>query len=235
MINKVIPIIALSLLPLAAPAKAAVLQRSQPTAFGSGEPIEDSTASLTRLTDAIEISFETQSLPAGTHTLWWILFGQPEFCTDGCGTDDLSNEAVEASSLFGTGIIVGEDGVGHFEARLEVGELPQGEDQVLRGDGLKDPFGTEVHALTRWHGPASDDPDLLEKQISTFNGGCATPEEPDLFPCANLQATVFPATSEPEAVPEPSSILGFLALVTVGAGSALKHGIVNFNNCRERL
>ncbi|MEO0533680.1 MAG: PEP-CTERM sorting domain-containing protein [Cyanobacteria bacterium P01_A01_bin.123] len=222
MVKKLIPIVVLSFLPLAAPAEAAILQNTQPADFESGEFIPDSTASLTRFSDAIETTFQTRELPSGAYTLWWILFDQPDLCIDGCGIDDLDNEAVGVSGFWASGALVGEDGIGNFEARLEVGQLPQEDDQILFGDGLKDPFATEVHTIARWHGPASEDPNLLEKQLTTFNGGCATSENPDGFPCADLQFAVFPAASEVEAVPEPSLIFSLLTLATVGTGSVLK-------------
>ena len=215
-----IPVIALISLPLATPAPAAVLQNAQPLDFESSALIPDATASLTRFSDGVETTFQTRELPAGAYTLWAILFDQPDFCIDGCGIDDLDNEAVGVSGFWATGGIVGDDGIGNFEARLEVDYLPDGDDQVLFGDGLQDPFATEIHTIARWHGPTSEDPDVLEAQLTTFNGGCATPENPDGFQCADLQSVAFPAVSDPTAVPEPASMFGMLTVVAVGLGSA---------------
>ncbi|MEM9007060.1 MAG: PEP-CTERM sorting domain-containing protein [Cyanobacteria bacterium P01_F01_bin.86] len=222
MMKTLIATVLLGILPFAAPAEAAVLQNGQPANFESGALIPDATASLFRLSDAIETTFHTRELPAGAYTMWWVFFDLPENCIDGCGVDDLENEAVSPSVFWASGDIVEADGIGNFEASVGLGELPDKYDQVLFGDGLQDPFGTEVHTIVRWHGPASDNPDLLEQQLTTFNGGCATPDNPDGFQCADLQSVAFAAVSDTAAVPEPSMLLSLLTLATVGTGSALK-------------
>jgi hypothetical protein len=49
-------------------------------------------------------------------------------------------------------------------------------------------------AVVRTHGPASDDPNVLERQLTMFNGGCEDVATQDL--CVDIQVGVFPS---PEA------------------------------------
>ena len=161
-------------------------QTSPVSIFGTGEPIEESLATLTRNPDGVEINLET-TLDEGTYTLWWVLFNDPEYCVDGCGGDDLGNPSVNASVIYAAGQVVDKAGTVSFSALLPEKYLPQGPDQVRSGEGLLESFGAEIHAIIRTHGP--EIPGLVNEQISTFDGGCP----PNT--CANVQSAVFTAAS----------------------------------------
>jgi hypothetical protein len=175
--------------------------------FAQGVPADSSTvdgssAKLTRGDSAVWIRVNTTELPPGTYTNWWVVFNNPSACAGGCGADDFGNPEVAASVFFATGGIVGQDGVGHFQAHLEEGAgVPQLPGQTFFGPGLLDAQGAEIHYILRYHGPASSDPDLLQKQISTSYGGCtpllpAFPPDPvpahQIYPCYDPQATALP-------------------------------------------
>ncbi|MDJ0570949.1 MAG: hypothetical protein QNJ53_18140 [Pleurocapsa sp. MO_192.B19] len=167
----------------------AALQTSQVSALDTRLPIHDAFAVLERSEDGVELTLDTE-LPPGAYTVWWVVFNNPEFCVDGCGSDDLERSAVNASSLWATGEVVGDEGSVTFSAELLEGELPTGLDQVTLGNGLVDSFSAEIHPIIRSHGSVI--PGLEEEQTTTFNGGCPPNE------CENIQFSVFPAVSDAE-------------------------------------
>lgn len=162
-----------------------------------GPTIEGSSAKMQRSEDSVWIKINTTQLPAGAYTVWAAIFNNPSACqfgTDGflCGTEDLpppgqSNPGgTDGSVIWVTGGVVDETGVGQFRAHIEEG-MPQG--QVLRGTGLNDAEGAEIHFVVRYHGPISDDPTIAELQVTTVTGGCGAPP---LFACYEPQAGRFP-------------------------------------------
>ncbi len=172
-----------------------------------GSIVNGSSAKLRREESAISIRINTTGLPPGAYTNWWVVFNNPSACTAPCDLDDLFNltqrAAVQSSVLFGAGGIVTDTGVGHFQAHLEEGVLPTGPGQVGFGPGLLNAEGAEIHYLVRYHGPASSDPTILQKQISHIAGGCVNlapmPGQPGndpiaahrLFPCYDVQAAML--------------------------------------------
>jgi len=142
---------------------------------------------LQRGSDYVRINVNTNGLPEAAYTNWWIVFNNPAACVGGCGGDDFpgndGNPAVNASVLWATGGLVGHDGTGHFRATLVEG-FPPG--QVNFGPGLQDAVNAEIHYVIRSHGPASDDPDILEDQLTLFLGGCGDGG----YPCFNTQIVV---------------------------------------------
>ncbi len=169
--------------------------------------INGSSAKLTRGESAVWIRVNTTGLDAGAYTNWWVIFNNPDACTDPCDLDDLFDPtqrvAVQSSVLFGAGGIVGENGVGHFDSYLEEGVLPTGPGQVGFGPGLLNAEGAVIHYLLRYHGPASSDPTILNKQTNHIAGGCVNPAPTSgqpgndpvtahrLFPCYDPQAAMF--------------------------------------------
>ncbi len=151
-------------------------------------PQERGTSDLTRSLDGISMNIDTTDLPVGAYTTWWVIFNNPSECTDGeCGSDD-SGKAVGnptgGSVLWATGGIVGPDRMGHFSASLGVG-LDAAPGPVLRGPGLTNPMGSEIHIVVRYHGPASfGDAAVLGAELTTVGGTC------DTFPCYDPQVTV---------------------------------------------
>lgn len=172
---------------------------------GDGSNINGSSAKLTRGDGVVWIRVNTKDLPPGTYTNWWIIFNNPDACAGGpggCAGTDFANPAVEGGVLFATGGVVNSNGIGHFSAHLE--ELETRDDPNQRG-GVFAPLkaggaqDSEIHYVIKYHGPASWDPVIFEKQITTINGGCAPgpfqPPDPDgdfLFPCYDPQGTPLP-------------------------------------------
>jgi hypothetical protein len=126
---------------------------------------------LTRSRDSIKMTFDATGLePGAVYTAWWAIFNKPDQCSGGmCGPDDLSMnaEATQASLLWASGTIVGQDGVGNFEASLGR-EQPTGE--IVFGPGLLNPRQAEAHIVLRTHGAPIHG--MVHKQISTLKGGC---------------------------------------------------------------
>ncbi len=207
--NKLIGVLGISIFFCSTPAYGAVLQRSDVFSVENNLPIEEATATLERMEDSVEFSLST-TLDSGAYTVWWIIFNNPEFCVDGCGVDDLEIEEVNGSAFWATGGIVEDDNVGVFNAQLRENQLPMGEEQVLRGNGLTNSFDAEINLIVRTHGSVI--PDLAEQQITTFNGGCPPNE------CLDVQFAVFPAVSTSESSLE----LGLLALAGLGIASVIK-------------
>jgi hypothetical protein len=134
------------------------------------------------------------TLPAGAYTNWWVIFNNPDACgPPGCGGKDFpfngGDPAVDASVLFATGGVVTDNGVGHFRAHLEEGDLSG---EVLFGPGLTTADGAEIHIIVRYHGPAGVG-DVLAAQTTTFGGGCSNVPNPyPIFPCYDPQAAPLP-------------------------------------------
>lgn len=175
-----------------------------------GSTVNGSSATLKRGESAVWARVNTTELLPGAYTNWWVIFNNPSACTDPCDLDDLFNlaqrAAVQSSVLFAAGGVVRHTGVGHFNAHLEEGVLPMGPGQVGFGPGLLDAQGAEIHYLVRYHGPASADTMILQKQVSHIAGGCFNlpPQEQGqpgndpveahrLFPCYDVQAAMFPS------------------------------------------
>lgn len=133
--------------------------------------------------DWASYNIHTTGLPPGAYTVWLIMFGNPDACVDGCGEDDAyaalnaalagSSSPTDVSVMWSNGGVVGDHGVGNFRAKINVGEAPG--EVILPGswmDGSIDLDATEFHAVIKYHGPASEDPEQLALQTSTILGGC---------------------------------------------------------------
>ncbi|MEL7037922.1 MAG: PEP-CTERM sorting domain-containing protein [Cyanobacteria bacterium J06592_8] len=199
-----------------APLHAATLQTASVLDLLTLEAVSEAETTLTRIEDGVELNIETQDLEPGVYTVWFDAINRPENCQGECDLDDVifNAEAIELSEFFVAGTIVGDDGKGSFSGQVFEGVLPTGNDQITRdfsgGQGLLDAQKSEVFFFIRWHGPVN--PELLEEQITTFNGGCGA----GLFEgCTEVQIGQFPAAS----VPEPATTFGILILGALGIGS----------------
>ncbi|MGE3719946.1 MAG: hypothetical protein AB7G07_16260 [Bauldia sp.] len=134
--------------------------------------------------------------PGHVVTVWWVVFNSPEDCTHGeaglrCGEGDLlvaeGAPEVEGTVLYAAGAIIGPDGSGHFSAYLPTGDTSHVTFGL--GPGLTRPWGADIHAVVRDHGPAQAG--LLGQQIGTFGGGCLDAPEgagtAGNFECVDLQ------------------------------------------------
>jgi hypothetical protein len=130
------------------------------------------------------------------YTVWLIVFIDPSACIGGCGGPDIVEE-------FGTGNVILLHLAGGVSTSL--GNLVisgwidstganSGSGEVLLGDPAAiDIANSVIHAAVRTHGPASADPAILAKQLSSFTGGCTVgdPDGDALFPCFDAHAFVF--------------------------------------------
>ena len=167
-------------------------------------PKDRGTSDLVRTVDGISMNIDTTDLPVGAYTVWWIIFNNPAGCSDGaCGENDVlpppGTAEAQVSALWATGGIVGPDRMGHFSASIGVG-LDAAPGQVLFGDGVTNPMGSEVHLVVRYHGPAMwSDADTLLAQMYTFQGFCTPASSMGVgtdvtaFACYEPQATMHMA------------------------------------------
>ena len=164
--------------------------------FGLGDPVLG-VSTLMRYDDAVDMTISTTGLePGHAYSVWWVIFNNPDACSDECGTDDFPegapmaqpgleppDPAVKASVLWATGLVVPSDGAADFRARLEVGNPPGAVDF---GPGLVDPMNAEIHLPVRSHGRAMLG--QVAEQISTVNGLCElTKPDPGSSECLNVQ------------------------------------------------
>ena len=152
---------------------------------------------LLRSESGLVANVVTSRLKKGhAHSLWWVIFGNPEECIDGCDASDLEIEAVNGAVIWATGGVVGDFGTGnratgHFAAVLNQSEMPE----------ESSPETAEVHIVIRSKSRASAN--NAGEQMTSFEGGCETDITPDIpkkkGECANVQFTIHTA---PEAEAE---------------------------------
>ncbi|MEQ8673799.1 MAG: hypothetical protein RLP44_26660 [Aggregatilineales bacterium] len=175
--------------------------------------VEDAEAVLVRMHHGLSMTVETTGLePGDAYTVWWVIFNNPEECSDGiCNIEDVflmedgefaltedgmrqpnvaGREMTQVSSLRATGNIGYIDGTSVFRAHLPIGDTT---DHVNFGPGLLDSMNTEVHLIIRTHGPII--PELLNEQLMTAWGGC--PDPMDRSPCDDVQIAIFPPAMSP--------------------------------------
>lgn len=178
--------VAALLVAVALPAAAQPTNAEVRTLPAPGEVVGE--ARLVRTDDGASFTFATTGLtPGHAYTIWFVAFNNPENCTGGCGADDLSNPAVQGSSLWAAGHFVGGSGRSTFSGHRAVGDAADpGKGEV--GPGLLDAHGAEIHLVLRTHGERI--PGLADDQIDSFNGGCLS-GEPNEGQCQNVQFAVF--------------------------------------------
>ncbi len=152
---------------------------------------EVGTSRLTRTDNAIATRTNTTELVhRHVTTLWWVIFNNPDECTDNCGNDDLFEPtAAQPSCPYADGSIVGGNGNARFQDRLTVGEDRNSCLEFFGAEdhGLLNPEGAEVHVVVRSHGPLI--PGMVPEMRSTFNGGC-NEGEPNEGLCEDVQFAV---------------------------------------------
>jgi len=150
----------------------------------SGDAIAGSEIRFEQFDDGFFIEAETSGLEPGfTYTIWAGVFNDPGECAGDC---DISDFGVDGWSILwtGVGLVADEDGELEFEA-IVIENEPAGE--IVTGPGLTDMDNAEIHLFVRSHGPASDDPEVLEAQLSQLMGGC------DIYGCGVPQYAVLVA------------------------------------------
>lgn len=182
---------------------------------GTDMVVEDAEAVLVRMHHGLSMTIHTTGLePGHVYTIWWVIFNQPENCSDGvCGPNDVflmddegqfiltddglrqpnvaGIEMTQSSVLRATGNIGYENGTSVFKAHLPIGDTT---DDMDFGPALLDSMGSEVHLIIRSHGPII--PELLNEQLMTAWGGC--PDPYDRSPCEDIQIAIFPAYNPSE-------------------------------------
>lgn len=150
--------------------------------FETGVPGAGS-GTMTRTKKAVWVDINAADLSANTvYTLWWVVWNNPNKCTDGCGEDDIG---VRGNSIFYAGGFISDDGGNaNVSVHLEAGNL-RGGIQVLLGGGLDPNKGNraEMHIIIRSHGePVAGFVDL---QIGSVEGLC------DVNECSDDYGLVF--------------------------------------------
>ncbi len=161
------------------------------TEMNNPTPIEGSWARLVTNDQGATLQVKTSGLtPGHAVTVWWVVFNNPEGCSDGeCGADDAfpppGNTEAGASVSFAAGHVIGGSGKANFGAHISAG----GEAQPWPV-GLLNPRTAEYHFILRDHGPAI--PGLVDEQISTAGGGCNNiPPFTGEYTCVDVQAGRF--------------------------------------------
>ena len=141
-------------------------------------PTGKSKATLKRGSDYVQFNIHTTGLPQGAYTVWWVIFNDPDDCAGPganggeCGEVDLLGPSTGV--VWATGKIVKANGIGNFSDRIYVGESRP--ETIILGENLTsvlmDPKNSEVHCIVKYHGLASDDPDVLYDQLNTLLGSC---------------------------------------------------------------
>ena len=138
-----------------------------------------SMATLDRQDSCLEYTLETTGLPPGAYTNWWIIFNNPATCVgadfgSSCGLADLAGGTpVDVAAFWAAGGVVQGDGVGNFASRTCIGsDLGYPAIQHLFGPGLLDPQNAVVWIIVKYHGPASDNEDVLHWQTYSVLGSC---------------------------------------------------------------
>lgn len=134
--------------------------------------VGDST--LIRSERGVTASLKTTGLDPGPHTMWWVVWNNPEACgADGCTEADMGNPATGLDIGYAAGVVVGESGRGSFSARLRERRPLSGfptEFGITSGSGLVDAQNAEIHLVVRSHGPRI--PGLVGEMTRTFHAGC---------------------------------------------------------------
>ncbi|HEX9093262.1 MAG TPA: hypothetical protein VF902_04705 [Coriobacteriia bacterium] len=146
--------------------------------------VPGASSTLVRTTNGISVTLQTSGLPAGhAVTMWALIFNDPSACgAGGCHemNGDLNIPAVQGSVYRVTGHVVGERG--SFAGLVPVGDAAN----AVRGPGLLDPYGAEIHLIVRDHGVAETG-DLLQQQFNNISPAFCN------VACADVQESIHPA------------------------------------------
>ena len=150
---------------------------------------------LTRYNNMVLVSIEAAGLePGDAVTLWWVVWNNPQGCSDGiCGDDEFNpgNEgllvAAEAAVGNASGNVVKSNGTMEFGGVLRKNTMD--DHQVVFGAGFSSPYlltvdpqDAEVHMVLQNHGQGRGGKKLRE-QLTYFEANC-TPD------CEDVQFSV---------------------------------------------
>jgi hypothetical protein len=203
----VLAVLALFLLVLPQAAFAGSKEKQPIIDFATEQEVTGSFSMLDRQSDGVATRIRTQVTGGNAYTAWYVIFNNPDACSDDCGEDDIFNadgsfnvetiNAAEISVVWAkTGGVANPAGRLALDGGLGVGEVPNGGPGVkvvigLLSDGALVPgpvtglvdTAAEIHLVIQDHGPAHSDPGLLELQTTSFMGAC----NPD---CVDVQFAV---------------------------------------------
>ncbi len=155
--------------------------------------VSGASSQLRRDKNGVWFTIATDELDPGAHTVWVVVFNDPDSCHDGCGGDDLMAGRGNSAAFWSLGAVVGANRTGNFGGYVPENFVPAGQDQILKdntgGRGIIDAETAEIHLVLRTHGSASEDAGAVRTQLGTFNGDCRP--EPDS--CKNVQFALYPA------------------------------------------
>ncbi len=169
-------------------AQAGTIQSANMHALPSGVDVAGG-GTLHRTRNALRATINTTGLDVGAgYTVWWVIFNNPDACSDPCGLDDLGTPAVEASVYYGTGFVTGGDGTANVSLTTTDRGIPEGADVLVPG-GLEpaNGFSAEVHLVVRTHSGLMVG--SVDEQIGSFAGQCGP--APDFPNCMDQQAVIF--------------------------------------------
>lgn len=129
--------------------------------------------------------------PKDVATNWWVIFNDPDACTDPCGRDDVLAQRFKDDTHPAFGTVGLHWATGHITTSGQwssAATLLEGNtDNLLFGVPLLDADAAEIHLVVRSHGPAKNlTLEELALAQTTVNGGCP----PNT--CADPQDAVFP-------------------------------------------
>jgi hypothetical protein len=120
-------------------------------------------------------------------TAWFVVFNDPDKCTDACGEDDVlaaasgADNGSEVGVHFATGHVAGSSRW-RSAASLREGDMSG----KVFGFSLADARTAEIHVVIRSHGPAANlVPGYLADALGSIGGGCA------INTCGDAQAAEF--------------------------------------------
>jgi hypothetical protein len=178
--------------------------------FATGQEVTGSFSMLDRQSDGVATKIRTQVTGGNAYTAWYVIFNNPDGCSEPCGEDDIFiggdpangfnfdgiNDARISVVWAKTGGVANPAGRLALDGGLDVGEIPNGGPGIkvvigLLSDGALVPgpvtgletTAAEIHLVIQDHGPAHSDPALLELQTTSFMGAC----NPD---CVDIQFAV---------------------------------------------
>ena len=154
-------------------------------ALSNWSPVPTAGTMLARKSDGIFMTLNTAGLVPGTvATAWLGIFNTPAACaTNPCTPADMANPATHGSTVYAGGKIIGADGTATFGGFRAVGDTTG----IFEGNplGLILPLTAQIDLVVRTHGAAIlNDPNALNQQLTTFNGGCPP------NPCSSIQISV---------------------------------------------
>jgi hypothetical protein len=120
-------------------------------------------------------------------TNWFVIFNDPDGCTDPCGEDDVI-AGIPDGGPAGVGIHYAAGHVAGSSSWHSAGSLREGDTSgMLFGLPLIDATAAEVHIVARSHGPMATIPPGSERglALNSLDGGCP----PNT--CGDAQAAIF--------------------------------------------